>query len=473
MTEPPLTGDPAAELGLLRRRLARERRARITAEDVGERVTSELYDTVQRLEAAQDELRQHAEVQFLLNRLARDLRRDLDTEGLLRRAVSSVGAATEADRCLIRMAEERSIGPIVEQWSRPGVDGLEAGVALPGGLERLCLSSAFARESLRIDDVIDDPRLSSAESREVVAELGAHAYLGTPMWVGDRLVGWLVVHSTTPHRPWTPRQLAITAGVASDLGTAVMQAEAFQKQAEVVAHLEQVSRVKTELVSTVSHELRTPLTSITGYLELLQDEDLGGLTKSQRRTINVISRNADRLLRLIEDLLSLARVDSGAEADQLEQVDLRQVMSDADRAVSPLASGRDLILRVGTDDHLPTVTGNSRQLEQVVLNLLSNAIKFTPDGGTIAADAVTTSDTMVLTVTDTGHGIAPEDLPHIFDRFYRSADAHERAIQGTGLGLAVVKAIVEAHRGTVQIASTPGRGTAVTVTLPLDAPTPP
>lgn len=463
---PAPTPDPEAEVALLRRQLARERRARRTAEQVGERSTAQLYDAVQELQLVQDQLRRHLDDQQLINQLSLSLRQDLDSRAILRRAVSSVGAAVGADRCLIRFADGSGIGKIVEQWAGPGSTRLDPGTEMPLILQQLSLAAARRRESLVIDDVLTDTRLSPGDAALVSKRLGSDSYLGTPMWMGSHLVGWLVLHSTTGPRPWTARQLAVVEGVADALGIALMQAQAYARQSEALDRLKMVDRAKTEFVLTVSHELRTPLTSIGLYSDLLSDEEVGPLNDDQRHILAVVNRNTDRLLNLIEDLLSLSRLDAGAIRARAE-VDLRRILGDVHRTLLPTAARRSLELRVDCDAGVPAVRGDPDELERVVLNVLSNAVKFTPDGGVVAAALTTDGAAAVLTVTDTGHGISEADLPYVFDRFYRASRANEWAIEGIGLGLAVVKSTVEQHGGTVTMTSALDRGTTVTISLPV------
>ncbi len=463
----PAPSDAAAEIALLRRRLERERRARRTAEQVGEQSTAQLYDAVQELKQTEDRLREHLEDQRLIHRLSLDLRRDLDPRMIVRRAVSSVGGAVGADRCLVRFADGSGIGRIAAQWTGPDASALPPSTTLPSVLEQMCLTAAQARRSLVVDDVLTDPRLGADEASDVVGGLGALSYLGTPMWMGERLVGWLVLQSTTEARAWSPRQVAVVEGVADVLGIALMQAEAHSGQAEALERLRVADRVKSELVSTVSHELRTPVTSISGYAQLLLDPEVTRVDDEQRHMVQVVSRNADRLMNLIEDLLSLSRVDGGQEpTGDGAEVDLRGVVDDVLGAMAPLAERRGVDLRLSCDDSGPTTRGEVSQLERVVFNLLSNAIKFTAAGGSVTMALTHDHRGAVLTVSDTGLGISEADLPFVFDRFYRASVAIENAIQGTGLGLAVVKSTVEAYGGTVTISSQVDRGTTVTVTLP-------
>ncbi|GCD90402.1 cell wall metabolism sensor histidine kinase WalK [Nocardioides sp. LS1] len=463
-----MTSEADEEIALLRRQLERERRARTTAETVGEQSTAQLYDAVVQLQQAEAELRARAEQQAQLRLVAGLVRQDLDPQAVLRRAVTAIGPVVQADRCVIRLADGVSIGSVVEQWSLPGCH-LAAGLEVPPAFAGLCLETAHRRETLSIDDVTADPRIGPENTAHLVDVMGIGSYLGAPMWVAGKLVGWLALHAVRTSRPWSPDRRALVEQLASDLGSALSQAQAYRHMTEAVEHLEEANRVKSELVSTVSHELRTPLASINGYLEVLADEDLGAITDRQRRVIEVISRNGDRLASLVENLLTLARSDSGETGIDHTLLDLVEVVRESHRVLEPAAQAGQVSVRVVESAPSP-VRGSRDELERLVINLVSNAIKFTPAGGEVSLQLTTTEDHVTLTVADTGVGIAAEDVPLVFDRFYRAQSATTNAVQGTGLGLAVVRTIVDHHAGHIELTSEPDAGTRVRVRLPRAVP---
>ncbi len=234
-----------------------------------------------------------------------------------------------------------------------------------------------------------------------------------------------------------------------------------------VLRLEEVDNVKQELVSNVSHELRTPITSISGYAELLADGTLGELNEAQVDALLRIGRNTARLGLLVGDLLTLSRAESGDLELAQEDVDLGAVLHEAREVAAELCRSRVLGFELVEAGGPVVVMGDAQGLEQVVTNLLSNAIKFTPDGGEVTVTLSRSAGRASLAVRDTGMGISAEDQAHLFTRFFRTSSATERAIQGTGLGLSIVHAIVTQHGGSVSVESAPGRGTTVTVLLPL------
>jgi PAS domain S-box-containing protein len=245
--------------------------------------------------------------------------------------------------------------------------------------------------------------------------------------------------------------------------------EALHREQLAVDHLRALDDAKDDFVSTVSHELRTPLTSIIGSIELLEDGMAGELEPEQKQMVDVIERNAERLLAMANDLLTLASYESvSAPASRLEPLDLRSVVRASHTSVTGLLSSRDLELLEELPDSPVLVSGESAYLERAVTNLLSNAIKFTRDGGRITTQLMVNGDaTCRLSVTDTGVGIPEDEVEDVFQRFFRSSNVRADAIQGTGLGLSIVRSIVERHHGQIDVQSDEGRGTTFTITLPL------
>nr|WP_193611725.1 ATP-binding protein [Nocardioides lijunqiniae] len=245
------------------------------------------------------------------------------------------------------------------------------------------------------------------------------------------------------------------------------QAAALARELESVARLQEADRMKDEVVSTISHELRTPIASIRGYGELLADGDLGELTAAQSGAVEKMLRNAARLSALVEDLLHLDRIGSADEVPlHLVPHDLAALVVEARDSLDQLARGRDVTLDVRVPDEPVLVLSDAQALERVVLNLGDNALKFTHDGGTVTLTVAATDAGCVLTVADTGIGMSEEDRTRARGRFYRSSEAYRLAVPGTGLGLSVVDAIVAAHGGSMEVESTLGVGTSVTVVFP-------
>jgi signal transduction histidine kinase len=229
------------------------------------------------------------------------------------------------------------------------------------------------------------------------------------------------------------------------------------------AQLVEIDRLKDEFVSSISHELRTPLTSIAGYVELLQEEEedtekLGHLA--------IVGRNSDRLLALVSDLLFAARLQYGRLELERSPVDLRSLVEHCIDSARPRAQTASVQLELEVED-VPMIEGEPAKLAQLLDNLVSNAIKFTPRDGLVRVQLSAHTDLIRIEVSDTGIGIPDQERERLFERFFRAQSALERQIQGTGLGLYISKAIVDAHDGRIGVTSTPGEGTTFIVEFPV------
>jgi len=227
--------------------------------------------------------------------------------------------------------------------------------------------------------------------------------------------------------------------------------------------LRQLDSLKDEFIALVSHELRTPLTSIRGYLELLREDTK--LSHEQLQFLETIDRSSQRLQNVVGDLLFVAQVEAGKLSLEQGVVDLNTIVADAVEVVRPTADAKSITI-VASLDAAPEISGDRARLAQVLDNLVSNAVKFTPSGGTVTVKTLIRPGEIELIVSDTGMGIPADELPRLFERFFRAERATAAAIPGTGLGLAIVKTIVTGHGGRIRVESEDGAGTTFHVTLP-------
>jgi len=252
-----------------------------------------------------------------------------------------------------------------------------------------------------------------------------------------------------------------TAHAALELANEELETRVKQRTAE----LEQLSRLKDEFLATMSHELRTPLNAIFGWVTLLRTRRLDEAT--QERALETIERNARAQKRLIEDLLDVSRIVTGKVALEIIPVDPRRVVEAALETMAPAAQAKGITLVPLLDVGVASVRGDFARLQQIVTNLLSNAIKFTPSGGRVEVRLSHRDSEAEISVTDTGQGIKPEFLPLVFDRFRQEDGSISRRHGGLGLGLAIVRHLVELHAGSVEAFSEgEGRGSRFTVRLP-------
>lgn len=246
-------------------------------------------------------------------------------------------------------------------------------------------------------------------------------------------------------------------------------ARAFNRMADDAAAREaalvDADRARRQLLADVTHELRTPLTAIRGYTETLQLPAFAPVSADGQRFVHIVDVEAQRLERLVNDLLDLARFEAGGVAFDSAPVLVQDLFTRVVERHGPTAAAAAVALETAIDAGVSVVAGDARRLEQVVQNLTANAVRHTPSGGRVTWRALRDGESVVLRLSDTGQGIGAEHLAHVFDRFYKVDPARADGA-GTGLGLSIVKAIVERHGGRVSVASTPGAGTTFEVRLP-------
>ncbi len=263
-------------------------------------------------------------------------------------------------------------------------------------------------------------------------------------------------------------QIIGTFGISRDITVQISAESALAEQAlQLSLHnerLRELDRLKDEFIGLVSHELRTPLVSIIGYIELLRDGGTSG--PDADHFAEVIDRGAQRLLRLVADLLFLSGIQSGEMTVEFRSSDLAGIAAFAVEEMRPEARRKHIDLCFAATA-VPRFAVDPTRIAQLLGNLISNAVKFTPGGGRVEVRLGRQGDQAVLTVTDTGIGIPAVDRERIFERFFRTAVATQQVIPGTGLGLTITKAIVEAHHGTIAVDSEEGRGSTFKICLPL------
>jgi signal transduction histidine kinase len=334
-----------------------------------------------------------------------------------------------------------------------------------------CLAAYETDGAIAIPDLAEDNRFPLFAER-ALAE-GLAAVFTFPLRDGNRGLGALDLYRETAG-PLSDASMA-AAQTLADVATAYLLNAQARVDLEAVSATEREAleklrifdRTRTEFLVTVIHELRTPMTSITGYTELLQDKTTGELNETQRRLVDTIDRNSQRLTALADDLLTLARLEQGAAPQEHTDVDLGAVVLAARSAVQPLIDGRRLEMTFDLPSIPLVIDGDARHLERMVSNLLTNAVKFTEDGGWVHCTLGRVGRCGRLEVSDNGIGIPEAEQPYLFTRFYRSSAAQKNAIPGSGLGLSILQSIAHNHGGKVSVVSTHKRGTTFVVDLPL------
>jgi PAS domain S-box-containing protein len=248
------------------------------------------------------------------------------------------------------------------------------------------------------------------------------------------------------------------------------QLEGWQVIGRDVSERRRLEEMKSQFLATVSHDLRTPLASIMGFTEMLMEGSPGSLTEVQAEFLGIVFENSNRLLALVTDLLDISKLEVGRIQLEMTTIDLPTLITGVMDEIGPLAQKKGISLRVDIAEGLPRTQGDQRRLEQVLNNLLSNAVKFTPEGGMVQLTAELKGEHLMVTVKDTGVGVPPDDLTHVFQAFHRGRNATKQAIEGTGLGLSIAKALVEAHQGAIGVESELDKGSTFWFTLPVIEP---
>jgi signal transduction histidine kinase len=293
-----------------------------------------------------------------------------------------------------------------------------------------------------------------------------------PIIVKGKILGVLATSIAHPGRQFTQADLRLALALADRAALAIENARLYTQERRLRQELEELNqkvqeanRLKTEFVTAVTHELRSPLTSITGYLDLLLEEGREG-AEAREAYLQIVKRNADRLLELINDLLDLARLEAGKLELKRLPLDLEGLIREVSEALRPQIEGKGQHLRLDLAAPLPVVTGDPERLTQILLNLVSNAHKYTPQGGSITVATRAERAGVCIAVQDTGIGLSSEEQQQLFTKFFRAQQPLVREAGGTGLGLAIARALVELHGGTITVVSTPGQGSIFKVTLP-------
>jgi PAS domain S-box-containing protein len=383
----------------------------------------------------------------------------LSLDRLLAELLDRVRDTMDVDTVVIMLLEEDNE---LVAWATKGLE-LDVRIRVP-------LGSGFAgrvaeQKSPVVIDDIDTAELYTPFLREK----GVKSLLGVPLLLEGRVLG--VVHvGRLVRRPFTEDDTRLLQLVAFRIALAVDNARLFEEERAARQEAEAASRAKDEFLTTISHELRTPLTPVIGWIHMIRNGILPD--KEAEHGMAVIEKNSHALKRLINDLLDMSAILTGKMRMEQMPLSLGDVVSEAIETVRPLAAARDIQLDVTFHDwQNEMVSGDRSRLIQVFWNLLTNALKFSTPGGRVSVECHANGRDAVVSIQDSGQGIAPDFLPFVFDRFRQADGSKTRAHGGLGLGLALVKSFVEAHKGTVEAESAgQGQGSRFSVRLPRQGP---
>jgi len=325
---------------------------------------------------------------------------------------------------------------------------------------------------VRSDDITADPRYGNNAPHHGMPQghLPVRSYLAVPVRSrSGEVLGAMFLGHPEPAR-FTERHERLVDGVVAQAAVAIDNARLYDRERSARAESERQSRMKDEFLATLSHELRTPLNAILGWSQILRAGGGGAAYAADdvRQGLEVIERNARAQTKIIEDLLDMSRIIAGKVRLDVQRVPLAPAIEAAVETVRPAAVAKGVRLQVVLDPHAGPVSADPARLQQVFWNLLSNSVKHTGRGGRVQVLLERVNSHLEVSVIDDGEGVSPEFLPHVFDRFRQADSSAARRHGGLGLGLSIVKQLVELHGGTVR-AKSPGvgKGATFTVTLPL------
>ena len=402
--------------------------------------------------------RREAEV---LAELARSINAASDVSTVLQRVVDGAKELCGCDLTGVALREPESGAMVMRHRAGEYRGAPERMVVDPGkGAGGLVLESG---ESFRSENMARDPR--SVEDAAMIETEGLVATMIVPIMVDGRVEGLLYVHRRTP-RPFTDRSETILRQLAEYVSIAIHNMQMLAHEHQMRAEAEGASRMKDEFLATLSHELRSPLQPLLNWAYLLRSPNLD--PASAERALDAIERSTKTLGQLIEDLLDVSRIVTGKLRLQARPVRLPGVIRAAMEAVEAAALAKGVSLDTRIDPEVAAVLGDPDRMQQVLWNLLSNAIKFTPRGGRVTVGLMARNSDVLITVADTGVGIKREFLPHVFERFRQAESSTNRGYGGLGLGLAIVRHLVELHGGSVVVESDgEGQGATFIVRLPV------
>jgi two-component system phosphate regulon sensor histidine kinase PhoR len=409
---------------------------------------------------------ERAKDQSVRRELTEVVHASLDRDHVVQRAVEVIGLALEVDRVHIRLLEHNH-GRLAAEWCRSAVILPIASVAPLDESNLLVhlIGATDDRNAVVIDDARDVARFS-LDQRDAFTQLRVRAALKYPIIVGAQVVGAIVASEQGTARTWTESEVVLMEGFAREIGRALDHARAFELQREMVERLGVLDRSKNEFLSEVSRELRGPLSTVLGYIEMLTDESAQNVTDEQRHMLSVVERSGEKLLVLISNLLTMSRMEAGEFEPKLGAVDLPALVGRVGDAVAPGLEKGSLKFEVRVESGIQLLA-DERQIERALHNLVANSVKFTPPGGEIDVFVRSEEGEVVVDVRDTGIGVAPEEQDELFTRFFSAKGPRRRETLGAGLGLYIVKQIVDGHGGSVRVVSQPGHGSTFTMRLPL------
>jgi signal transduction histidine kinase len=419
-----------------------------------------------------------AEQQQTLRGVITKIRESLDLSKIFKATTQEVRQLLNADRVAVFRFDPNSdftLGEIISEDVRAGY---VSAIAIP--VRDGCFRNYGKQESQRKFYILEDIEQADLDPCYVatLVKFQIKAYLIAPLFIGETLWGLLCINQCSAARQWHRKEKEFITQIATQLGVAVQQAKLLEQAQNMQIAADAANQAKSEFLASMSHELRTPLNAILGMSECLQENIFGELNSSQKKAIATIESSGQHLLALINDILDLAKIESGKVELQIAPVSINNLCSFSLSFVKQIAISKNIELNLDIPVNVDEIALDELRTRQILINLLSNAVKFTPEGGSVTlkvwleeAEGVNSSfdpqhPHIKFSVSDTGIGIAQADIPKLFQSFVQVDSSLNRQYTGTGLGLSLVSRLVELQNGSIDVVSTVGQGSCFTVTLP-------
>ncbi|HEX7315321.1 MAG TPA: GAF domain-containing sensor histidine kinase [Pyrinomonadaceae bacterium] len=410
-----------------------------------------------------------AEREAVVNRLLLSLQHGTEPHEKVREVIERVGMVLDLDRCVAVLFADDEHDDFYGEWCAEGVEPITDWREV-----RERSPVRYALRTTRRPQVVPDvfAHALAASNRELLERTRLKSLVVVPVMHQGRVVGSISGHQTRARRDWSEDDVDLLLAVATHVGATL-------ENARLIGELREANRLKDQFLATLSHELRTPLTAINGWVEMLSEsEERAHIGGDLADGIRAISASATSLTQLINDLLDLSRIQRGVLRLHRDLLDMNELVRVAERTVRQTANARRLELGLELSAGLPPTIADAQRVQQILWNLLSNSIKFTPKGGRVCVrtrhvegptEGVDDAGGrwIEIEVEDTGQGIPADFMPHIWERFRQADATATRRHGGLGIGLALVKELVEAHGGLIYAESEVGRGSRFTVRLPV------
>lgn len=376
---------------------------------------------------------------------------------VVRRALERRALQKEAD--FLRTERERSLRDIATEKSKMKtiINCMGDGILVSDGENCIVLTNPAAVRMLKkpeaallgksLDQCSLPSELSKIMEESLKTKDQSHTSVSQELSIGESGETFLRAH---------------TAPVRNDIGEMMGAVTVLQD----ISHLKELDKMKSEFIAMVAHELRAPIAAVEQQLTVILGKMAGDLTEKQEQLLSRAKERTRGLLTLIKDLLDLSKIEAGKMVQYKEPLPLQEVIQRVVDLMKTEAEAKKIDLQFSASPDIPFIHADRNSMEGIFTNLISNGIKYTPEGGKVWVTLSEENGLVKATVSDTGMGIQKEDLPRIFDKFYRVKSTETRQIVGTGLGLSIVRSIVDAHLGSISVESQPGKGTTFTVCIP-------